>query len=257
MVQVPAVLPRFLALPESSDDKRPKHAFLPLEDAIHLHLGDLFPGMEITSAVCFRVTRDSEFEIDDEAEDLLRAVEDSVKKRRRGHASRLEIEDAATPDLESFLITALDLHPNDVSRVDGLLDLTNLFQIYSLPGFAELRDPPFVPVAVKEFATSTSLWAAIRAKDILVHHPYESFAPVVEFIEAAAADDRVLAVKQTLYRTSSDSPIVKALQAGGGSRQASHRGDRTQSPPGRRAEHPLVKGNGRSRASTSFSASSA
>jgi len=212
VVQVPGVLPRFIALPESNDEKKPKHAFAPLEDVIHLHLGDLFPGMEIGAAVCFRVTRDSEFEIDDEAEDLLRAVEDSVKKRRRGHASRLEIEDTASPEMEAFLSTALDLQPEDITRVAGLLDLTNLFQIYSLPGFAELRDPPFVPAPVKEFVQSVSLWHAIRAKDILVHHPYESFAPVVEFIEAAAVDDRVLAVKQTLYRTSSDSPVVKALQ---------------------------------------------
>jgi polyphosphate kinase len=213
VVQVPGVLPRFLPLPEAGgEDKKPAHAFIPLEDVIHLHLGDLFPGMDIVAAVGFRVTRDSEFEIDDEAEDLLRAVEDSVKKRRRGHASRLEIEDTASPDLEAFLTTALDLHPDDVTRLNGLLDLTSLFQIYSLPGFAELRDPPFVPVAVKEFAQSPSLWAAIRTKDILVHHPYESFVPVVDFIEAAAADDRVLAIKQTLYRTSSDSPIVKALQ---------------------------------------------
>lgn len=212
VVQVPSVLPRFLALPESTEEKAPKHAFVPLEDVIHLHLGDLFPGMEIESAVPFRVTRDSEFEIDDEAEDLLRAVEDSVKKRRRGHASRLEIDNAASTDLETFLTTALDLHPDDVTRVDGLLDLTSLFQIYGLPGFAELKDPPFVPAPVKEFAQAPSLWAAIRGKDILVHHPYESFAPVVEFIEAAAADDRVLAIKQTLYRTSSDSQIVIALQ---------------------------------------------
>lgn len=212
VVQVPAVLPRFVQLPETSEERKPSHAFVPLEDVIRLHLGDLFPGMEISSSVGFRVTRDSEFEIDDEAEDLLRAVEDSVKKRRRGHASRLEIENAASADLEAFLTTALDLHADDVTRVDGLLDLTNLFQIYSLPGFPELRDPPFVPVPVKEFAQSPSLWPAIRAKDILVHHPYESFAPVVEFIEAAAADDRVLAIKQTLYRTSSDSPVVKALQ---------------------------------------------
>ncbi|CAN5516947.1 polyphosphate kinase 1 [soil metagenome] len=208
VVQVPGVLSRFVALPQTGSG----HVFLPLEDVIHLHLSELFPGMEITGAVAFRVTRDSEFEIDDEAEDLLRAVEDSVRKRRRGHASRLEIEDAASPELETFLTSALDLHPDDVTRAPGLLDLTGLFQIHSLPGYADLRDPPFVPVPVKEFAQSPSPWAAIRAKDILMHHPYESFAPVVDMIEAAANDDRVLAIKQTLYRTSSDSPIVKALQ---------------------------------------------
>ncbi len=187
-------------------------ALCPLEDVIRLHLGELFPGMELVGAHVFRVTRDSEFEIDDEVDDLLRAIEDSVKKRRRGHASRLEIEAGAPADLEAFLTSALDLHPEDVIRVPSLLDLTGLFQIFSLPGFAELRDPPFVPTAVREFALATTPWAAIRSKDILVHHPYESFKHVVEFIEAAASDDRVQAIKQTLYRTSSDSPVVRALQ---------------------------------------------
>jgi polyphosphate kinase len=208
VVQVPGVLPRFLPLPAG----KAKHAFVPLEDVIHLHLGDLFPGMELVSVLAFRVTRDSEFEIDDEAEDLLRAVEDSVKKRRRGHASRLELEAGASAEMESFLMSSLDLHADDVTRVDGMLDLTGLFQIHALPGYADLRDPPFVPVPVREFMQAPSPWAAIRAKDILLHHPYESFTPVVDFIESAANDDRVLAIKQTLYRTSSDSPIVKALQ---------------------------------------------
>jgi polyphosphate kinase len=208
VVQVPGVLPRFFSLPMA----KPDTVFVALEDVIQLHLSDLFPGMEIATAVPFRVTRDSEYEIDDEAEDLLRAVEDSVKKRRRGHASRLEIAAEATADVETFLTTSLDLHPEDVTRAPGLLDLTGLFQITNLPGFADLRDPPYVPVVPKEFAQSpNNLWAAIRGKDILVHHPYESFAPVTDLIEAAANDDRVLAIKQTLYRTSSDSPIVKAL----------------------------------------------
>lgn len=187
-------------------------ALCPLEDVIRLHLAELFPGMELADAFAFRVTRDSEFEIDDEVDDLMQAIEDSVRKRRRGHASRLEIEATMPPDLEQFLTAALDLSTEDVSRVPGLLDLTGLFQIYGLPGFAELRDPPFAPTQVREFVQAPSPWAAIRAKDILVHHPYESFKHVVDFIEAAAADDRVQAIKQTLYRTSSDSPVVRALQ---------------------------------------------
>ena len=125
---------------------------------------------------------------------------------------RLEIEADAPPEVEQFLMTSLDLEPIDVYPTPGLLDPTGLFQIYGLPGYPHLRDPQFVPQPVPEFAYAASPWAAIRARDILVHHPYESFAPVVDFIEAAANDERVLAIKQTLYRTSSDSPIVRALQ---------------------------------------------
>jgi polyphosphate kinase len=208
VVQVPGVLPRLVQLPEPS----PNVAFTPLETAIRLHLADLFPGMDLVNAVCFRVTRDSEFELDEEVEDLLRAIEENVKQRRRGHAVRLEIERDAPAEVEQLLLTALDIHPTDVTRCPGMIDLTGLFQVHALPGFPDLRDPPFVPVSAREFAQAPTLWSAIRAKDILVHHPYESFKHVVDFIETAADDERVLAIKQTLYRTSSDSPIVRALQ---------------------------------------------
>ncbi|QDU19082.1 polyphosphate kinase 1 [Urbifossiella limnaea] len=217
VVQVPAVLPRFVPLPSGNPARNgtsgPLHVLAPLEAVIKAQLSDLFPGMELGEAVCFRVTRDSEYEIDDEGvDDLLQAIEAQVKARRRGHAVRLEIEAGAPPDLEQFLTSALDLDPEDVYPVRGLLDLTGLFQVYGLPGFPDLRDPPFVPAQVAAFAQALSPWAAVRGRDILVHHPYESFAHVVDFIEAAAADDRVLAIKQTLYRTSSDSPVVRALQ---------------------------------------------
>jgi polyphosphate kinase len=125
---------------------------------------------------------------------------------------RLEIESDAPAEIEQFLMAALSLDPPDVFRDPGLLDLTGLFQIHALPGYPHLHDPPFVPQPVLEFVQATSPWAAIRARDILVHHPYESFAPVVDFIDAAADDEKVLAIKQTLYRTSSDSPVVAALQ---------------------------------------------
>jgi polyphosphate kinase len=206
VVQVPSLLPRFAPLPADTG-----FAFVPLEDVIRLHLGDLFPGMELGESVSFRVTRDNEFELDDEVDDLLRAIENFVKQRRRGHAARLELDADAPADVEQFLANALDLDSGDVYRVPGLLDLTGLFQLHGLPGFADQRDPPFVPVPVMALEQSSSPWAAIRAKDILVHHPYESFKHVVDFIEAAATDDRVLAIKQTLYRTSSDSPVVRAL----------------------------------------------
>jgi polyphosphate kinase len=231
LVQVPGVLPRLVELPGTrrpgggedrvgsgvvlNPDARPvasEIAFTPLEAVIRLHLADLFPGMDLLQVTCFRVTRDSEFELDEEVEDLLRAIEENVKQRRRGHAVRLEIEADAPAEIEQQLAEALDISPTDVTRCPGMLDLTGLFQDHALPGFADLRDPPFVPVPVREFVQAPSPWAAIRARDILVHHPYESFKPVVDFIDAAADDDRVLAIKQTLYRTSSDSPVVKALQ---------------------------------------------
>ncbi|MBO0700199.1 MAG: polyphosphate kinase 1 [Zavarzinella sp.] len=209
VVQVPAVLRRFVQLPAEKG-----FVFAPLETAIRLHLEDLFPGMTLDHATMFRVTRDSEYEIDDdEVEDLLKAIEESVRKRRRGTAVRLEVEADAPEEIVQFLTNALDLDTvADVFSVPGLLDLTGLFQVYGLPGYPHLRDPEFIPQVVPDFATAPNIWSAIRARDILVHHPYESFTPVVEFIEAAAADDRVLAIKQTLYRTSSDSPIVRALQ---------------------------------------------
>jgi polyphosphate kinase len=210
VVQVPAVLPRFVQLPAERG-----HAFTALEHVIRMHLPELFPGTEILQATAFRVSRDSEYEIDDdEVEDLLKAIEEEVRKRRRGAAVRLEIEAGAPPEVERFLTSprALDLDPMDVYQIPGPLDLTGLFQLHGLPGYPNLRDPTFVPQPVAEFAQSPTPWAAIRARDILIHHPYESFTPVVDFIEAAAADERVLAIKQTLYRTSSDSPVVRALQ---------------------------------------------
>jgi polyphosphate kinase len=208
VVQVPSVLPRFVALPAERG-----HVFIALETVIRLHLSELFPGLELESAAVFRVTRDSEYEIDDdEVEDLLKAIEEEIRKRRRGAAVRLEIESAAPQEVESFLTDALDVDPADVFQVPGMLDLTGLFQIHGLPGYAHLCDPAFTPQPVPEFLQATNLWAAIRARDILVHHPYESFSYVLDFVEQAAADERVLAIKQTLYRTSSDSPIVKALQ---------------------------------------------
>ncbi|HMC88988.1 MAG TPA: polyphosphate kinase 1 [Gemmataceae bacterium] len=208
VVQVPAVLPRFLPLPAEKG-----HAFVPLETVIRMHLPDLFPGMTLDRATVFRVTRNSDFEIDDdEVEDLLKTIEEEVRKRRQGAAVRLEIEADAPAGIEQLLVERLDMDPSDVYRISGFLDGTGLFQMYSLPGYPQLRDPLFVPQQVPEFVHATNYWNAVRAQDILLHHPYESFGHVVDFVEAAADDERVLAIKQTLYRTSSDSAIVRALQ---------------------------------------------
>ncbi|MHB1423103.1 MAG: polyphosphate kinase 1 [Gemmataceae bacterium] len=223
VVQVPSVLPRFvelpppLSLPEPGGDKgggsMMRHTFTPLENVIGLHLPELFPGMQIEHDTVFRVTRYSDIEIDDddEVKDLLKTIEEEVRRRRRGAAVRLQIESNAPAEVEQFLMTALDLDPTDVYRHPGLLDLTGLFQIHGLSGYPHLHEAQFVPQLVPDFVQATNLWSSIRNRDILVHHPYESFSHVVDFIEAAANDERVLAVKLTLYRTSSDSPIVRAL----------------------------------------------
>src|SRR5262245_28800160 len=151
VVQVPAVLRRFVQLPAEKGV-----VFAPLETAIRLHLEDLFPGMTLDYATIFRVTRDSEYEIDDdEVEDLMKAIEESVRKRRRGTAVRLEVEADAPEEVVQFLTTSLDIDTAaDVFQVQGFLDLTGLFQVYGLPGYPQLRDPEFVPQVVPDFAAS-------------------------------------------------------------------------------------------------------
>src|SRR5438876_4004733 len=141
VVQVPAVLPRFVSLPADKG-----HAFVPLEGIIRMHLTDLFPGMQLEHDTVFRVSRNSDSEIDDdEVEDLLKTIEEEVRKRRRGTAVRLQIESDVAPKVERFLTGELDLDPMDVNRNPSLLDLTSMFQIYNLPGYPNLRDPQFVP----------------------------------------------------------------------------------------------------------------
>ena len=165
VVQAPAVLPRFVALPVAPDGSTsPRYVFTLLEDVIRLHLPELFPGMTLERDAVFRVTRNSEFEIDDdEVEDLLKTIEEEIRKRRRGAAVRLQLEGGAPQEIEQFLMGALHLEPNDVYRVPGLLDFTGLFQIHGLPGFPNLRDPQFIPQQVAEFTQAGSPWSAIRA----------------------------------------------------------------------------------------------
>lgn len=208
VVQVPTVLPRFLPLPTERG-----HAFVALETVIRMHLPELFLGMELIHSSAFQVIRDREYEIDDdEVEDLLKTIEEQLRKRRRGAAVHLYVEASTPPAILSFLINSLDIGEKDVTLAPGLLDLTGLFQIYQVPSYAHLRDPMHLPKPVAEIAQAPNIWSAIRAKDILIHHPYESFSHVVDFIEHAADDDKVLAIKQTLYRTGTDSPIMRALQ---------------------------------------------
>jgi polyphosphate kinase len=210
-VKVPTeMLPRFVAL---DDDPL---TFVAMEEVIAANLETLFPGMEIVEHGFFRVTRDADFEVSDEADDLLQAVEAELRRRRFGEAVRLEVGVDIGAGVRELLTEALDLEPRQVYIVDGVLDLGDLWQIYGLRGFSELRDPPWTPVTQPRLQGKESehvnFLAEMRRADILVHHPYDSFATSVErFVEQAVADPDVLAIKQTVYRTSDDSPLVPAL----------------------------------------------
>jgi polyphosphate kinase len=189
--------------------------FLPMEELIAAFLPVLFPGLEIVEQHAFRVTRNADMEVEeDRDEDLLQAMERELARRRFGPPVRLEVADDMTEHMLELLLRELDVNPGDVIEVPGLLDLASLWQVYGVDRPA-LKDPPFVPAthpAFGERETPKSIFATLREGDVLVHHPYVSFSTSVQrFIEQAAADPNVLAIKQTLYRTSGDSPIVNAL----------------------------------------------
>jgi polyphosphate kinase len=210
-VKVPKeLLRRFL--PVGSGGK----AFVPLEEVIAANLDTLFPGTEVVEHGYFRVTRDADFTVSDEADDLLQAVQDEIRRRRFGEVVRLEIAAGMNPKLRQQLIEALRLEDREVYDVDGLIDLADLTDIADVPGHAELRYSPWTPVTQPrlqgEDEETCDMFAAIRHGDILVHHPYDSFATSVErFVEQAVADPDVLAIKQTVYRTSDDSALVPGL----------------------------------------------
>ncbi|MET0756680.1 MAG: RNA degradosome polyphosphate kinase [Mycobacterium sp.] len=189
--------------------------FLPLEELIAAFLSVLFPGLEIVEHHAFRITRNADMEVEeDRDEDLLQAMERELARRRFGSPVRLEVADDMTENMLELLLRELDVAPGDVIDVTGLLDLSSLWQIYGVDRPA-LKDPPFVPATPPAFGereTPKSIFATLRDGDVLVHHPYDSFSTTVQrFIEQAAADPNVLAIKQTLYRTSGDSPIANAL----------------------------------------------
>ena len=189
--------------------------FVPLEQVIAANLDALFPGMEIVDHGFFRVTRDADFEVSDEADDLLRAVEAELRRRRFGEVVRVEVNDDMAPALRAQLIEALEVEPRQVYDVGGLMDLEDLMQLYGLPGMAELRDPPWTPVTQPRLRSEdgeVDMFTVIRSGDVLVHHPYDSFSTSVErFVQQAVADPEVLAIKLTIYRTSDDTPLIPAL----------------------------------------------
>jgi polyphosphate kinase len=211
-VKVPNNVPRFVRVAPD----RPGVRFLPVEDLISVHLGQLFSGMQVVECHLFRVTRNAEVEVDeDRDEDLLQALERELARRRFGPPVRLEVAASISDHMLELLVRELDMDGHDVLRVPGLLDLSALWQLYGEADRPDLKDPPFVPAThprLAEGEVPRSVFATLRDGDVLVHHPYHSFATSVQrFIEQAAADPNVLAIKQTLYRTSGDSPIVDAL----------------------------------------------
>jgi polyphosphate kinase len=192
--------------------------FVPLEEVIAANLDDLFPGMEIVHHSVFRVTRDTDYDVSDEADDLLLAVEEEVRRRRFGEVVRLEISPDMEPRLLDQLVDAMHIDANQVFEVPGLIGLDDLTDVYSVPGFRNLRYPSWQGVTPPQFQQGSrthrevDTFAAMRQSDILVHHPYDSFAGSVErFVRQAVDDPNVLAIKQTVYRTSADSPLVPAL----------------------------------------------
>jgi polyphosphate kinase len=207
-VKVPNIFPRFVPLPDGL-------RFLPLEDMIAAHLDALFPGMEVLEHHAFRVSRNADLTIEEEeADDLLAVVEMELRRRRFGRAVRLEVASTITPALRDLLVRELDLLPEDVyESPSGLLDLSGLFSIVALDR-PDLKDPPWTPVIESPLdeAEDRGIFAVLEEREVLVHHPYDSFAGSVEtFIRQAAVDPAVLAIKMTLYRTSGDSPIIEAL----------------------------------------------
>lgn len=224
-VKVPPLLPRYIAVDwrgrptdasGSASDRGPM-SFVPVEDVIAQHLDQLFPGMEVSEHHTFRVTRNEDVEVEeDDAENLLQAMEKELLRRKFGPPVRLEIADSISPRIRSLLVRELGVAEDEVYELPAPLDHTGLNLIADLDR-ADLQYPRFVPtthrfLAEVESANPTDVFAAIRARDILLHHPYDSFSTSVQtFLEQAAADPRVLAIKQTLYRTSGDSPIVDAL----------------------------------------------
>ncbi len=210
VVQVPMMLPRLLEIPGV---KGARHAYVLIEDLVARHAQTIFPGVKLRGTYTFRVTRNFDLEIDEEeAEDLLQTIQQELRKRERGNAVRVEVAGSPTPTSLAKLVRALKLDPDrDVYHVAGMLNISDLMQIVLRDERRDLRDEPFTPQVVPAFRDADDPFALIRERDLLIHHPYESFEHVVDFISRAADDPDVLAIKQTLYRAGGDSPIVRAL----------------------------------------------
>ena len=211
VVQVPRVIPRFILLPREKGETGSWN-YIYLASLIKAHIGELFPGLELEGVHPFRVTRNSDLYIDEEeAENLLRSIEQGLRRSSRGNVVRLELEADCPADFEEWLCERFKLKEADVYKVDGPLTMSHLMPLIANEAFAKLKDRPFVPAYDPDLPPHGDVWQMLRQEDVLLHHPYESFDSVVELVETAATDPLVLAIKMTLYRTSGDSAIVKAL----------------------------------------------
>lgn len=208
-VQVPSVLPRIIELPEYEDGRR---AVVFLEDVIMQNIGILFQKYDVVCAYPYRIERNADFTIDEEeAEDLLVEIQKQLKKRQWGEVIRLEIDEDVDKRMLKILKKEFHIGEEDIYFINGPLDLTFCSKLYDLDGFEQYKTPKYTPAPVLEFMNTPDEFEAIRKQDIFVHHPYMSFDPVVGFVQQAAKDPNVLAIKQTLYRVSGNSPIIKAL----------------------------------------------
>ncbi len=211
VVQAPRALPRLIQLPQDKTDSGP-HDFVFLSSVIHAYVDDLFPGMTVTGCYQFRVTRNSDLFVDEEEiDDLLRAVEGELASRRYGDAVRLEVAHDCPEEGLSYLLNKFDLGRDDLYQVNGPVNLNRLLAIADLVDRADLKYPSFTPGLPAQLAHNNDMFELIRNQDVLLHHPFESFAPVIDFVRQAATDPQVLTIKQTLYRTGPESAIVDAL----------------------------------------------
>src|SRR5437764_2575407 len=211
IVQVPRVLPRLIVMPRGKGEDEP-WVYVYLASLIKQHIGELFPGLILDGVHAFRVTRNSDLYIDDEeAENLLRTIEQELRRSSRGNAVRLEVEADCPSDFSELLLEFYDLTEADIYKLDGPLSMTHLTPLLTNDAFANWKDRPFLPGRDPALPPHADMFEVMRRQDVLLHQPYDGFEPIVDLVEEAARDPQVLAIKITLYRTSGDSPIVEAL----------------------------------------------